>query len=249
MNGVFRVALASLVIWVSTVNAAELRVLSAGAVEPALVVLASAFHRDTGHQVAITFATAPALRSKVNAGEAADVLFAPPAVIDDLVRAGKVLAEDRAVIGRVGVGVAVRAGAPAPDISTLEALKQAVLRADLLVYNEASTGIYFARLLERLGIAGDVMGKTTRYRDGAAVLEHIIKGTGNEIGIGAITEMMAYTSKGLTLVGPLPAEIQNYTTYTASVMAGANSPEVARGFIRYLASPSAKPTFAAVGIE
>ena len=169
----FMVALAFLALYVPMAHAAELKVLSAGAIEPALVGLADAFRRDTGHQVEISFATAPALRKKITAGELTDLLIAPPAVIEELVKAGKVVAEGRAPIGRVGVGVAVRADAPVPDISTPEALKKTVLGADSLVYNEASTGIYFARLLERLGIAEQVKGKTTRYPDGAAVFEHL----------------------------------------------------------------------------
>ncbi len=230
-------------------HAAEIKVLGAGAVEPALVALAEAFRRDTGNSVIISFATAPAIRKKLSDGEAADIVIAPPAVLDDLVKAGKVLGEDRAAIGRVGVGVAVRAGASAPDISTPEALKRAVLAADSLVYNEASTGIYFAKLLERLGIADEVKSKTTRYADGAAVFEHLLRGKGNEIGVGALTEIIRYTKKGLTLVGPLPAEVQNYTTYTAGVMAGAKSPDAARTFIRFVTSPSAKATFAAAGVD
>ncbi|HYB72907.1 MAG TPA: substrate-binding domain-containing protein, partial [Candidatus Sulfotelmatobacter sp.] len=132
MKNISATMVALLALWVSAAQAAEIRVLSAGAVEPALVALAEAFRNDTGHQVNITFATAPALRGKVAASEAADILIAPPAVLDDFVKAGKVLAEDRAALGRVGVGVAVRAGAPAPDISTPDALKEAVLRADSL---------------------------------------------------------------------------------------------------------------------
>jgi len=242
-------ALAWLALAVPAAYAAEINVLSAGAVEPGLVGLAEAFRRETGTQVNLAFATAPALRGKVAASEAADILIAPPAVLDDFVKAGKVLAEDRAALGRVGVGVAVRAGAPAPDISTPDALKEAVLRADSLVYNEASTGIYFAKLLERLGIADAVKAKTTRYPDGAAVFEHVIKGKGSEIGVGATTEIVSYTKKGLQLVGPLPAEIQNYTTYTAGVMAGAASPDAARAFIRFLTSPPAKAAFAASGVN
>lgn len=229
--------------------AAELKVLSAGAVEPGLVGLAEAFRRETGNEVKITFATAPALRRRVGAGEAADVLIAPPALVEDFVKAGTVRADDRATVGRVGVGVAVRQGARAPDVSTTEALKQAVLGAESLVYNEASTGIYFARLLERLGIAEAVKAKTTRYPDGAAVMEHVRKGAGNGIGVGPITEITAYTTKGITLVGPLPADVQNYTTYTAGVMAGAGAPEVAKAFIRYLTTPSARAAFAATGVD
>lgn len=249
LNHAFVVTVALLALWVPTAHAAEIKVLSAGAVEPGLVVLLDAFRRDTGQGVAVAFATTPAIRRRVTAGEAADVVIAPPAALDDLVKAAKVLAEGRAVVGRVGVGVAVRAGAPAPDIATPDALKKAVLDAESLVYNEASTGIYFARLLERLGIADAVKAKTTRYPDGAAVLEHLLKGKGNEIGVGPLTEILAYVPKGIVLVGPLPTTVQNYTTYTAGVMAGARSPEAAKAFIRFLTSPPSKATFAAAGID
>jgi molybdate transport system substrate-binding protein len=233
----------------SAAEAAVITVLSAGAVEPGLAGLADAFRRTTGTEVAITFGTAPALRTIVAAGQEGDILIAPPSVVEDFVKTRKVVAEERAVIGRVGVGVAVRSSAPVPDISTTEALKRAVLAADSLVYNEASTGIYFARLLERLGVANAVKAKTTRYPDGAAVLDHLLKGKGNEIGVGPITEITVYTRRGLKLVGPLPSEVQNYTTYTAALMAGAKSPDAAKAFIRFLTSPSSKAAFAATGIE
>ena len=229
-------------------HGAELTVLSAGAVEARLVGLLESFRRETGQQVAVAFATAPAIRRKMAAGESVDVLIAPPAVLDELTRNRKV-AEGRAILGRVGVGVTVRAGAPKPDISTPEALTQAVLRADSLVYNEASTGIYFARLLERLGIADQVKAKTTRYPDGAAVMEHVARGRGNEIGVGPITEILAHVPKGLVLVGPLPAAVQNYTSYAAAVMAGSPSPEEGRRLIRFLISPAAKAAFAATGVD
>jgi molybdate transport system substrate-binding protein len=249
VKGTLVVALVFLGLSAPTAHAAAIAVLSAGAVEPGLAGLADAFRRNTGTEVAITFGTAPALRTIVAAGQEGDILIAPPAVIEDFVKTGKVVAEERAVIGRVGVGVAVHSDAPVPDISTTEALKRAVLGADSLVYNEASTGIYFARLLERLGIADDVKAKTTRYPDGAAVFDHLLKGKGSEIGVGAITEIIVYTKKGLKFAGPLPSDVQNYTTYTAALMAGAKSPDAAKAFIRFLTSPSSKAAFAAAGIE
>jgi molybdate transport system substrate-binding protein len=230
-------------------GAAEIKVLSAGAVEFGLVKAAEQFQRESGHQVKFTFGTAPQLRQRLVAGEAADILVAPPAVVDDFVKSGKVVAEGRAVVGKVGVGVAVRDGAAAPDISSPEAFKQALLAADSLVYNQASTGIYFEKLLERLGIAEQVRSKTTRYANGASVLEHVIKGKGNEIGIGAVTEITDYTKRGLKLVGPLPAAVQNYTSYAAGVMVGAGAAEPARAFIQFLTTPPARAAFASTGVD
>jgi molybdate transport system substrate-binding protein len=124
-----------------------------------------------------------------------------------------------------------------------------VLAADSLVYNRASTGLYFEGLLRKLGIYDQVESKTTRYADGEAVLEHLLKGHGREVGFGAITEILLHRDKGLHLVGPLPAEIQNYTSYVAVPMASVPGAEVARAFVRHLGSASSKALFSAAGIE
>ena len=229
--------------------AAEIKVLSAGAVEPGLVRLAEAFRRETGQEVKIQFGTAPQLAKRLADGEAADILIAPPAVVDEQVKSGKVAAGGRVTVGRVGVGVTVRAGAPDPNIATVDALKQALLDADSVVYNQASSGIYLERLFEKMGIAEPLKAKTTRYANGAQVLEHVINGRGNEIGFGAITEIKLFEPKGLKLVGPLPAAVQNYTTYIAGVMVGAPAANAALDFVRYLGTPAARAAFAAAGID
>jgi molybdate transport system substrate-binding protein len=147
------------------------------------------------------------------------------------------------------MGVAVRPGAPVPDISSAAALRKAVLDAESIVFNRASTGLYFENLLKKMGIFEQVEKKTTRYADGAAVMEHVLKGQGREIGFGPITEILLHRDQGLRLVGPLPAEVQNYTSYTAGVMTGARSGGAAQDFVRYLGTPAAKARFAAAGIE
>jgi molybdate transport system substrate-binding protein len=231
-----------------TAAAAEIKVLSAGAIEPGLKAAAAAFQKSTGHEVRITFNTAPQIRKRLGDGEVQDVVIAPPALIEEFSGAGK-LAEERANVGRVGMGVAVRPGAPVPDISSAAALRKAVLDAESIVFNRASTGLYFENLLKKMGIFEQVEKKTTRYADGAAVMEHVLKGQGREIGFGPITEILLHRDQGLRLVGPLPAEVQNYTSYTAGVMTGARSGGAAQDFVRYLGTPAAKATFAAAGIE
>jgi molybdate transport system substrate-binding protein len=229
-------------------GAAEIKVLSAGAVEPGLKAAAAAFQKSSGHEVKITFNTAPQIRKRVDDGEVMDVVIAPPAVMEEFSKTGK-LGQDRADIGRVGMGVAVRPGAPVPDISSAEALKKSVLDAESLVFNRASTGIYFENLLKKMGIYEQVEKKTTRYADAAAVMEHVLKGKGREIGFAPITEILLHRDHGLRLVGPLPAEVQNYTSYTAGVMTGAPSTGAAQEFVRYLGTPATKATLAAAGIE
>lgn len=227
--------------------AAEIRVLSAGAVEPGLAAVADAYRKRTGDTVTIRFATAPVLRKKITDGEAADVLVAPPAVIEEA--GAKTDPQSRAEVGRVGVGVAVRDGAPKPDLSSTGALKAAVRDAESLVFNQASTGIYVEGLLQKLDLADEAKPKTVRYPDGAAVMEHLLKGKGAEIGFGAITEIMLYRGKGLSFAGPLPAEVQNYTRYAASALTAAANPDGARAFVRFLASPDAKALLTANGVE
>jgi molybdate transport system substrate-binding protein len=182
-------------------------------------------------------------------GEVADILIAPPAVLDEQAKNGRISAQRRLMLGRVGAGVAVRAGAPNPDIATIEALKQAMLGAESIVYNTASSGLYLEKLFERIGIAEQIKAKTTRYPTGEAVMAHIIKGKGNELGFGAITEIKLFEPKGLKLVGPLPPDIQNYTSYGAALMSNAPSADAAKAFLTYLATPEAKQIFAAAGIE
>lgn len=231
------------------VSAAEVRVFCAGAVEPGLATLSDAFTRETGNIVQLTAGVPATLRQRVEAGEAPDVLIAPPLVMDALVQAGKVGADGRALVARVGVGVLVRTGVPRPEISSPERLKQTLLSAESVIYNRASTGTYFERLLDRLGISEQVKAKAVRYGDGVSVLEHVIRGTGREVGIGAITEIKAYESKGLTFVGPLPAELQNYTSYVAGVVTAARAPERGAAFIRFVTSPAAKTVFSATGAQ
>jgi molybdate transport system substrate-binding protein len=227
---------------------AEIRVLSAGAIEPGLKAAAALFQKSTGHTVKITFNTAPEIRKRVAGGEIQDVVIAPPAAIEEFSKAGKVSPQGTE-LGRVGMGVAVRPGAPLPDISSPDALRKSILEADSIVFNRASTGQYFEGLLRKMGLYEQVEKKTTRYPDGNAVMEHVLKGKGREIGFGPITEILLHRDQGLRLVGPLPGETQNYTRYTASVMAGAPSAGAAQELVRYLGTPPAKAAFSAAGIE
>ena len=231
-------------------GAAEIRVLSAGAVEPGLRPVLAAFEAASGHHVALGFASAPQIRERVGAGETFDVVIAPPAVLDDL-EAKTRIATDRAQrvsIGRVGIGVAVPPGATRPDISNAEAFKRALLEADSVVYNRASTGLYVETLLMRLGL--DLQAKTSRYPDGATVMAHVLRGKGREIGLGATTEILLVRDQGLQFVGPLPPELQNFTTYIAAPGRADGDPvEAVRSLLRYLASAPSQAAFVAAGID
>jgi len=229
--------------------AAEIRVLSGGAVEPGLRAFADVAKRETGHTLVIQYNTGPQIAKRLAAGEVYDILISPPPAIAQAGKDGQLVADTKVPVGRVGAGIIVRASAAAPDVSTVDALKRALLAADSIVYNTASTGIYLDKLFERLGILDAIRPKTTRYPDDASVMEHVIRGKGSEIGFGAITEIRLYEPKGLKLVGPLPADVQNATSYEAAVMKASPNADAAREVLGVLASPAGKAAFVSGGVE
>jgi molybdate transport system substrate-binding protein len=174
-------------VWLGRALAAgEVAVLSAGAVEPGLKAAAAAFEKQTRHVVKITFNTVPQVRTRIDGGERADVVIATPAVLDEFAKAGKI-EKERAALGRIGMGVAVRTGAAGPDIGSGDAFKRSMLAVDALVFSRGSSGIYFEGLLKKMGIADQIQGKVVRYDEGASVFEHVLKGKGNDVGVGQIT--------------------------------------------------------------
>jgi len=249
MSRVFLVAAAFVAMLPArAVPAAEITVLSGGAIEPGLKAAAAAFEKQSGHTVTITFNTSPQIAKRVEAGDRFDVVISPPAAIKRFAAAGKV-EEGGVNVGRVGLGVTVRPGAPVPAIATAEDVKKAVLDADSIVFNTASTGIYFENLLRKWDIFDTVKGKTVRYTTGAEVMKHVLKGKGREVGFGPITEILLEKEHGIILVGPFPPEIQNFTSYTAVPMTGGSQTEAARAFVRFLGGPTGKPLFVAAGID
>jgi len=225
------------------------RVLSPSAVHSSLEGIVAVYRGQGGGEVTLTFETAPRLVQRIAGGEAADVLIAPPKVMDELAGTGKVHPAGRLQLGRVGVGIVVRAGAPLPDISSTEALTCSLLAADAIIHTRASSGIYVAQLLERLGVAATIKAKTTTYHDAQGAFTRLANGSGREIGFGGITEIRRWSDRSLKLVGPLPPDIQNYTTYIAALSAAAINPEGARAFLAFLASAAAHSIFTAHGVD
>lgn len=225
--------------------APAINVLSGAAVEPGLVAAAELFRTRTGNGVRIRFATTPEIRRLIGAGETPDVVIAPDAALDALAKSGRFDGTARVPVGRVGVGVVIRDGAPKPDVSTTDALKRAVLDADCVIYNRASSGLYVEGLLQRLGLAGPIQAKTRRYT-GTDMIEPLIKGEGKEIGFMPVAQILNWRGRGLQLVGPLPADIQSYTSYAAQP---ASQSEAGMTFVRFLATAEAKRLFVNAGIE
>ena len=227
----------------------QIRVLSAGAIEPGLVDATQTFGKLQHCEVQIYWATTPAIRQRIASGHVADVLVIPPAVLDEFVAAGKAPANSSVYLGRVGVGIAVRDGGLMPNFTTADALKQALLDAESIVMNRASSGLYMEQLLERMGVKAAIEHKIVRYSDGPQMLQHLLDGKGREFGFCASIEIMQYRKKGLTLAGFLPQDIQHYTTYVAAPMTAAPNAEGAKALLAYLATPQSRAIFKQHGID
>jgi len=228
---------------------AEIKVLTAGAFKQVLLALLPDFERASGHKVTVANDTVGALTKRIAGGEVFDLAVLTPKAVDDLAKEGKFVAGSRASLARVGVGVVVKDGTPKPDISSVAALKQALLAAKSVAYIDpaagGSSGIYVAGLLDKLGIAGEVKPKA-KLIPGGAVAEHVAKGEA-ELGIHQISEILPV--KGVTLVGPLPAEIQNYTVYAAGISAHAKESDAAKALLKTLTSPAAAEVLKSKGME
>ena len=230
-------------------TAAEIKVLTAGAMRGIIVALAPEFEKQTGHTLSIKNDTAGGLAKRIGGGVAFEVAVITPAVVDSLITQGKIVAGSRIGLAKVGIGVAVKEGAPAPDISSTDAFKRALLAAKSVAYIDpkagGSSGIYFDKLLERMGIAEQVRPKA-RLKQGGYVAELVASGEA-ELAVHQISEIVPV--KGVTLVGPLPADVQNFTTYAAGLGTAASDAAAARALIAHLASPAAQPVLTARGME
>ena len=229
--------------------AAEIKVLTAGAFKQVLVALVPDFEKQSGHKVILDNDTVGGLSKRIDGGEAFDVAVLTPAAVKELAGKGKLAAGGGVNLARVGVGVMVRAGAPKPDIGTVDAFKRALLAAKSVAYIDpasgGSSGIYIAGLLAKLGVADEIKPKT-KLKQGGYVADLIVKGEA-ELGIHQISEIVPV--KEVTLVGPLPAEIQNYTVYAAGLGANARDREAANALIKALTSPAAAAVLKSRGME
>jgi molybdate transport system substrate-binding protein len=228
---------------------AEIKVLTAGAFKQVLLAMLPQFERQSGHKAIVDNDTVGALTKRVEAGEAFDLAVLTPTAVDSLSKKGKLVPGSGRNLARVGIGVVVKEGAPKPDIGSVDAFKKALLAASSIAYIDpaagGSSGIYVAGLLDRLGIAAEMKGKS-RLISGGAVAEHVARGEA-ELGIHQISEILPV--KGIALVGPLPAEIQSHTIYAAGVGANARQPDAAKDLLKALTGPSVAEVLRSKGMD
>jgi len=220
--------------------AADLKLLTAGAYKPVALELAAEFEKRTGHKVTVENDTAGGLARRVAGGEYFDVVVMPPERMGPLL-GGKIVESSAKVLARVGIGVAVKQGAPAPDISSVEAFKKTLLAARAIAYTDPASGgtagTYLANLFEKMGIAAELKPKTVLVRGGYSA-EKIVSGEA-EIAMQPTSELLAVP--GTMLVGPIPLEVQHYISYSGGVSAASRNSAAADALLLMLANPSNLP--------
>jgi molybdate transport system substrate-binding protein len=228
--------------------AADLKLLTAGAFKSVALELVQEFEKKTGHKVTIENDTAGAVARRVGGGEYVDVVVMPPAAMGPLL-SSKLVESSAKPLARVGIGVAIKQGAPVPDISTVDAFKQSLLAARAIAYTDPASGgtagIYLAKLFEKLGIAEQLKPKSVLVKGGLAA-EKIVSGEA-DIAMQPASELLSVP--GVTLVGPIPLEVQTYIIYAGAVSAGARDQAAADALLAALHGPDKAALLKKKGME
>ena len=228
-------------------RAAEIKVLCSNGFQAVMVVVGPEYEKATGHKLAISYGLAAVLGRQIEGGESFDLAILAPPQIDGLIKQNKIAADSRKVLAKSGMGVMVRTGAPKPDVSTVDAFKKTLLGAKSIAFPpQGQSGIYLVGLIERLGLTAALKDKLKPIANGPLTGETVAKGEA-EIGITPIGELLAV--KGVSLVGPLPAPVQNYIVQTAGISANAAQGAAARDFLKFLAAPENIPVIIEKGME
>lgn len=232
-------------------GAAEIKCLFPLAFRSSLSEVVPQFEKSTGNTVAIDYATIGALTDRLKKGESADVAIVSDGQFDELQQQGKLVATSRIDVAKLGDGAFVRRGAPKPDTSSVEAFTRTLLAVRAIAYIDpaagAPSGIYMARLMERLGIAGQMMPKTRLATGSGKALFDIVVNGNAEIGFIQLTELLA--EPRVELLGPLPANIQDYTKYVAGLVASSKQSDAGKALITFITSPSALAVMRTRGFE
>lgn len=225
-----------------------LKVLGAGPVKRGVTRVAAEFEKRTGHKVTVEFAGAPGVKDRILGGEVVDIAVVPRATMNDFEKAGKTIATARGLLGRSRIGMVIRQGAAAPDMSSVEAFKQAMLNADEIVCNVANSGNYVAELVGKMGVGTN---KLVKLGDTVKVMDHVAASAKNAFGVGQLAEISELADKGVAIVlaAPLPDAIQNETAYEAAVATASDAQDAAAEFVRALTSDTGRKLLATTGID
>jgi molybdate transport system substrate-binding protein len=246
MKSNFLITATSALLLSSLASAAEIKVLATQATEEAYRELVPQFEKDTGHKVTTVFTGTLDANKRLAAGETYDLLIMSAPSIDEHIKGGKVVPGSRVDLAKSGVGVGVKAGAPKPDISTTDALKKTVLSAKSIGYSTGPSGVYIVSLFQRMGIADEVKGKLRQTPTGVFVGSIIASGEA-EIGFQQVSELSHFA--GVDYVGPLPADVQQFTTFASGIMAGAKEAEAAKALVKFVTAPAAAAAYKKRGMD
>ena len=230
-------------------QAADLRVMSGGGAQAVLQTLAPQFQSATGNKVELHFAVVGDIQQQLMKGEKADVLLLPVPLIDAVEKAGVFRTQVRTIVGRIPIGVVVREGVSAPDISHADAVRQALMSARSVVFPDPKvtpTGKHMMGALAQMGIAEPMQSKIT-FRNAIDGGVNLVRDGQVDLGLFLVTEILPV--KGITLVGTLPPSLQGYVVYAAAVAADTNASEAATQFVKYLSAPDARSKWKAAGFE
>jgi molybdate transport system substrate-binding protein len=246
MTSRFIITASSMLLLSSLAGAAEIKVLSTQATEEAYRELVPQFEKATGHKVTTVFTGTLDANKRLAAGEVYDLLIMSGPSIEEHIKAGKVVPGSRVDLAKSGVGVGVKAGAPKPDISTSEAVKKTLLAAKSIGYSTGPSGNYVVSLFQRMGIADEIKGKLKQTPTGVFVGSIIASGEA-EIGFQQVSELSHFA--GVDYVGPLPADIQQYTMFSSGIIAGTKEAEAAKALVKFITSSGAAAAFKKRGME
>jgi molybdate transport system substrate-binding protein len=244
-------AAVGILLFVSAAKGADIRVMTSGAFTAAYLKVIPEFERTTHNKVLTAYGAsmgnAPdSIPSRLQRGEPVDVVILAAPALDELIKQGRVVSGSRVDLVRSSIGMAVRAGAPKPDISTVEGLKHTLLEAKSIAYSDSASGVYLSKeMFQHLGIADQIAGKCKRIQSEPVGV--VVARGDAEIGFQQISELLPVT--GIAYVGPLPPEVQKVTVFSAGVVVGAKKPAAARALIKFLASPAAVPAITKTGLE
>ena len=227
---------ASTLAFAAAAQAQEISILATAAYKEILGELAPRFEQAHQQKIVARFSSSPDIVRRVQAGEPADVVILASDSLQALIQSGKVVQGSRVDLARSGIGVAVRAGAPKPDIASADAVKRAVLASKSVAYSGGASGAYILSMFRRLGISDEVKPKSHQTAPGVAVGELIVRGEA-ELGFHQLSELLPVA--GIDIVGPLPPELQHLTVFSSGVHSAARDPGAARALIQFLASPEA----------
>ena len=222
---------------------ANIKVMLSAAFKEAYLELSPQFERATGHRIENLWVPSVQMMSRLQGGEAVDLVILSAAALEELRKAG--IVADRTDLARSGIGIAVKSGAPKPDIGSGEAVKRAVLAAKGIAYSTGPSGFYLAGLFQRMGIAERIKPRVTQVQ-GVPAGSVVARGEA-EIAFQQISELLPVP--GIELVGPLPPDIQEITVFSAGVHVAAKAPDAARALVKFLTTPAAGPVIRKKGME